>query len=103
MENIMFVLLSTFLSTDKSSNVIVPSPSKYHTEAISENRREYLINMGGNLDFENSSTRKYSDWEVAFQPNISLIIENTGNTPVRNPKIIINDKGNCCHNFLCHW
>jgi len=90
----MLVLLSTFLSTGQSDEGINPSPPKFHTENITENHKEYSINMEGNLDFENSSTRHCSNWEVAFQPNISLTVENTGRTLVRNPKIIVNGQRN---------
>ena len=90
----MFVLPCTFLSIGQSDEGIIPSPPKSHTEKITESKREYSINMGGNLDFDNSSTRHCSNWEVAFQPNISLTIENSGKTLVRHPKIIVNGKRN---------
>ena len=93
----MFVLFSAFLSTGQAGEAIIPSPPKSHTEKITESRKKYSINMKGNLDFENSSTRNCSNWEIAFQPNISLTIENTGKTLVRNPKIIVNGKRNWCN------
>ena len=70
------------------------SEQKEFTEVIKGAEKEYSIEMKGKLDFENSSTRAHNDWVVSFQPNLSLTLENIGDTLIENPKIIINDRGN---------
>ena len=40
---------------------------------------------------DNTTTMGVGKYDVAFQPNISLEIENIGSTPVVNPWIVIND------------
>ncbi|MAF67499.1 MAG: hypothetical protein CMJ84_17810, partial [Planctomycetes bacterium] len=54
---------------------------------------EYEIKMGGTVDMDNTTTRHYEIFETAFQPNVSLEIANTGDVPVVNPRIVINDRG----------
>ncbi len=54
---------------------------------------EYEIKMGGTVDMDNTTTRHYEIFETAFQPNISLEIANTGDVPVVNPRIVINNRG----------
>jgi hypothetical protein len=68
----------------------VVTPIKRHVEVIRGSRHEYAIKLGGNLDFENSHTRHNNGFNVAFQPNVSLTIANTGNQPVLWPKLIAN-------------
>ena len=63
---------------------------KKHVEVIRTSRHEYAITLGGNVDYENSHTRHNGGFATAFQPNISLTIENTGDTPVFWPKLIAN-------------
>ena len=67
---------------------------KTHVEEISSSRHEYAIEMGGTLDMENTTTVACSNYQVRFQPNLSLTIENTGDRPVVNPRLVINDRGN---------
>ncbi|MGI5818336.1 MAG: putative Ig domain-containing protein [Armatimonadota bacterium] len=43
---------------------------------------------------ENTLTIASSNYRIAFQPNIQLAIENTGDTPVVNPRLVINERGN---------
>ena len=68
----------------------VATPIKRHVEVIRGSRHEYAIKLGGNLDFENSHTRHNTGFNIAFQPNVSLTIANTGNQPVLWPKLIAN-------------
>ena len=70
--------------------VEIPSVSKRHVEVIRGSHHEYSLRLGGNLDFENSHTRFHSGFRVAFQPNVSLTIANTGDRPVFWPKLIAN-------------
>ncbi|MCK5805179.1 MAG: hypothetical protein KAI66_20280, partial [Lentisphaeria bacterium] len=43
--------------------------------------------------FENCRTQRNDSFEVVFQPNLSLTIENTGKTTVDWPRIVANDRG----------
>ena len=68
----------------------VATPVKRHVEVVHGSRHEYAIQLGGNLDFENSHTRHNTGFKVAFQPNVSLTIANTGDLPVLWPKLVAN-------------
>jgi len=68
-------------------------PGRERTEVITAPRHEYVIRLGGRVDFENGRSRYNSGMRTAFQPNLSLTIANTGDTPVRWPKVIANDRG----------
>ncbi len=65
-----------------------------HVEKITSSSAEYAIEMGGTLDMENTLTVASGNYRIGFQPNIQLTIENTGGTPVVNPRLVINDRGN---------
>ncbi len=65
-----------------------------HVEEIASARHEYAISMGGTLHMENTTTVACSNYQVVFQPNIQLTLENVGDTPVVNPRLVINDRGN---------
>lgn len=68
----------------------LPSVPKRHVEVIRGSRHEYSLRLGGNLDYENCHTRSNSGFTIAFQPNVSLTIANTGDRPVFWPKLIAN-------------
>ena len=68
----------------------LPSIVKSHTENTSSSRHVYDLRLGGNLSFENSSTRTYSRGNVTFQPSIVLAISNTGRTVIHNREVCIN-------------
>ncbi len=72
----------------------LPQTEHSHVEEITSGSAEYRIDMGGTLDMENTLTVASSNYYVAFQPNIQLTIENIGDTPVVNPRLVINDRGN---------
>ncbi|MEW6356558.1 MAG: putative Ig domain-containing protein [Planctomycetota bacterium] len=68
---------------------------KTHTETATSNRREYTIEMGGTMDGVNTRTPiGYGVWSQAFEPNVSLRMENVGETDVVNPWVIVNGKRN---------
>jgi len=69
-------------------------PPRKRVEVVRASRHEYTIPLGGTLDFENSHTRLNDGFQIAFQPNLSLTIENSGETTVAWPKIIANDRAN---------
>lgn len=72
------------------SQARIPSTPRQHVEVIRGSHHEYSIHLGGNLDYENSHTRFNTGFAVAFQPNVSLTIANTGERPVFWPKLIAN-------------
>lgn len=72
----------------------VPQTEHTRVEEITASAAEYAIAMGGTLDMENTLTVASGNYQIAFQPNIQLTIENTGDTPVVNPRLVINDRGN---------
>lgn len=72
----------------------LPQTEHTHVEEITSSSAEYTIEMGGTLDMENTLTVASANYRIAFQPNIQLTIENTGDTPVVNPRLVINDRGN---------
>ena len=69
------------------------SAPKQHAVRTRSHDAEYEIKMGGTVDMDNTTTRHYEIFETAFQPNISLEIANTGDVPVVNPRIVINNRG----------
>lgn len=71
-----------------------PATRKEHVEQITSGRHQYEIEMGGTLDMENTRTLTTNNCYIAFQNNLALVIENTGDTPVVNPRLVINDRGN---------
>lgn len=71
-----------------------PARRRQHVTETRSSRHEYTIEMGGALDMENTKTLTNSNCYIAFQPNISLTIENVGETPVVNPRLVINGRGN---------
>ena len=71
-----------------------PATTKEHVERIASNRHEYAIEMGGTLDSENTRTLASSNCYIVFQNNVALTIENVGDVPVVNPRLVINDRGN---------
>ncbi len=70
-----------------------PSTPRKHVEIIRGSKREYAIEMRGTLDMENTRTLASNNCYITFQPNVSLTIENTGDAPVVNPRLVINDRG----------
>ncbi len=69
-------------------------PPQKRVEVVRASQHEYTIPLGGNLDFENSHTRLNDGFLVAFQPNLSVTIENTGEATILWPKVIANDRAN---------
>jgi hypothetical protein len=65
-------------------------PVKEHVEEITAGAHSYTVAMGGTLDFENCHTRNNGGFDVPFQPNVSLSIENVGDTVVVWPRILTN-------------
>ena len=66
-----------------------------HVEDISSARHEYSVRLGGKVD--GASTRDpivYAAWKQGFDPMRSVRLENTGDTDVVNPWLLVNGKRN---------
>ncbi len=72
--------------TDRMSEI------QTHTEVITSASHEYRVTLGGDLDMDNTLTRSHGGISVAFQPNISVTIANTGDTTVTWPKLVDNGR-----------
>lgn len=79
---------------DQSSSPFNISAEHRRVVAVAGHRKEYEIELGGTVDMDNSMTRHYERVDIAFQPNLSLEIANTGSASVTNPRIVINDQRN---------
>ncbi|MCP4260750.1 MAG: hypothetical protein GY774_24975 [Planctomycetes bacterium] len=90
------ILLLLFGNSFGRSNEVLPpfepTRQRSHIRKIRSSQVEYSINMGGTVDMDNTITRSYEKFSIAFQNNVSLTLANTGNTTVKNPRIITNDR-----------
>ena len=68
------------------------SAERSDTQVIRDASFSYTIDVGGTADMDNTATRKHETWEIGFQNNMPLLIENTGDTTIVNPRIITNGK-----------
>ena len=48
--------------------------------------------MGGTADMDNTSTRRYDNFVVAFEPMVSVTVANTGSVAVVNPRVVTNGR-----------
>ena len=71
-----------------------PAQPKQHIEEINSGDHRYTVEMGGTLDMENTRTLTTNNCYIVFQNNTALTIENSGDTPVVNPRLVVNDRGN---------
>ncbi len=69
------------------------SARKEHAVKVTSHRAQYEVSVGGTADMDNTTTRRYENFDIAFQPNIALEIANTGDRPVVNVRVVINDRG----------
>ncbi len=74
----------------ESESAFIHSPPKTYTETVTAGSAEYTVEVGGQLDMDNTMTRVCSNRHIAFQNNVSLTITNTGHVPVTNPRVITN-------------
>jgi len=68
--------------------------SRVHTEVITDDRHEYAIEFRGTVD--GTMTRMpigYAAFVQGWQPNRSVVIENVGQTDVKNPWLVVNGRG----------
>lgn len=77
---------------EEPSSVFHSTPPKQHEVKVTSSRHEYDLFMDGTVDADNTTTRRHGTFQVAFQPNLSLSVENTGETPVVNPRVLVNGK-----------
>lgn len=71
----------------------LPSTPHEHVEAVNAGRHQYVVGMGGTLDMENTRIVSTATCRVGFQPNVELVVANTGDTPVVNPRVVVNGRG----------
>ncbi len=71
----------------------LPTASREHVEQVTEGRYAYVVPMDGTLDMENTRLVSTATCRVGFQPNVELVIANTGETPVVNPRLVVNGRG----------
>ena len=86
------LVLPAFLLGADVGAVFEPVRQKSHVETVRINHSEYTINVGGTVDMDNTTTRLYETFQIAFQNNISLTVANTGNSIVKNPRVITGGK-----------
>ncbi|MFO7975126.1 MAG: hypothetical protein R6V12_10880 [Candidatus Hydrogenedentota bacterium] len=77
---------------EEAAPPFVASAPRTHVERTTKSHLDYMVTVGGYLDMDNTMTRTHADRKVAFQNNVSLTIANTGDTVVRNPRIITNNR-----------
>ena len=82
-------LPSLILAGDVAA-VFQPVRDKSYVETVCTDSAEYKIDVGGTVDMDNTTTRLYETFQIAFQNNVSLTIANTGDTRVQNPRVITN-------------
>ena len=68
-----------------------------HIQEIGGPSRGYLISMGGSVDGTNSAyyAETYGGFmreAVGFEPNAYVVIENTGDADVINPRVVVNGR-----------
>ncbi|MFP4502652.1 MAG: hypothetical protein ACLFTT_16785 [Candidatus Hydrogenedentota bacterium] len=84
------LLFLVFAANAQEPPLYEDAAEKSHTELITARDHTYYIDVGGDLDMDNTATRRHSNWEIAFQNNVELSISNVGGAPVKNPRIITN-------------
>lgn len=68
------------------------SARKIRTVKATSSRAEYEVTLNGTVDMDNSMTGHYGNLHVAFQPDVSLEIANSGETMVVNPRVVVNGR-----------
>ena len=71
----------------------IPFERRERVETIIDSHHTYAIPMAGTLDLDHTLTLSSGNCVVGFQSNEELVIANTGDTPVINPRVVINDRG----------
>lgn len=99
---IPLILLSFSSVTDSGDNNELiqssfPKALNEHKENIASSESKYSIQMGGALDgfntvYYSETYAKFMRGEPKFEPNEYVIIENTGDIDIINPRIVINGR-----------
>ena len=66
-----------------------------HTEIVQHQRHEYEVVFQGTVD--GTMTRMpigYAAFVQGWQPNRSVVVENVGESDVRNPRLVVGGRGN---------
>jgi hypothetical protein len=89
------LVLPSFLLGADVAAVFEPVRTKSRAETVRANHAEYTIDVGGTVDMDNTTTRLYETFQIAFQNNVLLTIANTGDSIVKNPRVITDGKRRC--------
>jgi len=88
---LLCVLIAAFTpGAPIADSPFIASKPLTHEETVETGTHDYSIRLGGTADMDNTTTNGYGRYDVAFQPNISLEIENIGPEPVVDPWIVVN-------------
>ncbi len=85
------VMLSMSVVAD---DAFIASGEQTARQVITTNNSNYTVPVGGTADMDNTTTRHHETWNIDFQNNVALTIENTGSVPVLNPRVVTNGKRN---------
>ncbi len=89
---VLGILSSSLALGGDVPNAFEPTTARSHVQKIQMNRAEYAIEVGGTVDMDNTTTRLYETFQIAFQNNESLTIANTGDATVKNPRLVTNGR-----------
>jgi putative Ig domain-containing protein len=89
---VLSLLAPSFAFGAELAGIFEPAIAKSHAEKITASQAEYTIDVGGTVDTDNTTSRLYETFQIAFQNNLSLTIANTGGTILRNPRVVTNGK-----------
>lgn len=89
----MMVVCMAFAAAAASDSPFLASqPKVTAVDVVDMSERAYTIALDGTADMDSTTTRGCSSFEVGFQPNMSLVLENVGDTPVIDPWVVVNGK-----------
>jgi hypothetical protein len=71
MLTLLLILASPGLGNDGIS-VFEPVRTRSHSREVRSGQVEYSLNAGGMVDMDNTTTRLYETFKIAFQNNVSL-------------------------------
>ncbi len=96
-------LVMGILSASSTLRASTPTPwrlekaARQHVEQVTKRSHTYQIKMGGTLDEFNTASYPPTyggsmRLESKFQPNVYVILENTGDVDVVNPRLVLNGR-----------
>ncbi|MFH1567199.1 MAG: hypothetical protein ABIL09_04305 [Gemmatimonadota bacterium] len=68
-------------------------PTRTHRQSVTAARHRYTVRVDGTADGESARDPVgYGHWGQAWENNLSLRLENTGDTAVVNPRLVVNGR-----------